>query len=313
MYLVLSWKKTLYWISLDISKLFCKTLLFTRKKKDKLEEAIFKSPQIQTRSKVFFFRLEKKPERRKKNTLVSFHRHHNHPPSPRSETSISKITRRTRPREKKRRERSSFKGEERSYFIPIGRNPPPTFLFNSRGIDRPPSPPLPYFPPLPRPPRIPKWKKSLRVPATTRFKRQLYKNNIDPGIRRGWRVRDPGFQPSIYIYIHTLVRFLSAREKRWYPTIIERVASTVSVNGRGRPSRVIFLVSKEYNTESRSFPPPHYGDRFKLASFMGIWLHRCCTCACGYFSLFLYLFEGNRWRVEFLWLIRELNVARGDA
>lgn len=213
MYLVLSWKKTLYWISLDISKLFCKTLLFTRKKKDKLEEAIFKSPQIQTRSKVFFFRLEKKPERRKKNTLVSFHRHHNHPPSPRSETSISKITRRTRPREKKRRERSSFKGEERSYFIPIGRNPPPTFLFNSRGIDRPPSPPLPYFPPLPRPPRIPKWKKSLRVPATTRFKRQLYKNNIDPGIRRGWRVRDPGFQPSIYIYIYTLLCGFYRRER----------------------------------------------------------------------------------------------------
>lgn len=72
MYLVLSWKKTLYWISLDISKLFCKTLLFTRKKKDKLEEAIFKSPQIQTRSKVFFFRLEKKPERRKKKHFGLF-------------------------------------------------------------------------------------------------------------------------------------------------------------------------------------------------------------------------------------------------
>ena len=141
---------------------------------------------------MFFFRLEKKKLKEgKKNTLVSFHRHHNHL-LPRSETSISKITRRARgheakkkrKRRRRRRERSSFKGEERSYFIPIGRNPTHTtdFSFQFEG-NRSASFPSHFPPPLQESRN--ERKSSLRVPATTRFKRQLYKNNIDPGIRRG--------------------------------------------------------------------------------------------------------------------------------
>lgn len=313
MYLVLSWKKTLYWISLDISKLFCKTLLFTRKKKDKLEEAIFKSPQIQTRSKVFFFRLEKKPERRKKKTLWSLSIGITIiPPPPAARHQFRKLHGARGHARKKEGNARLSRARREVILFPSGETHHRLF-FSIRGESIGLLPlPFPIFLPSPAP-------QESRNERSRFVSRRRHASNVSCIKIILILVFEGGEEWEIlafsraYIYIYTLVRFLSAREKRWYPTIIERVASTVSVNGRGRPSRVIFLVSKEYNTESRSFPPPHYGDRFKLASFMGIWLHRCCTCACGYFSLFLYLFEGNRWRVEFLWLIRELNVARGDA
>lgn len=85
--------------------------------------------------------------------MVSFHRHHNHPP-PFSHINFENYTAHEAAR-KKKRERWSFKGEERSYFIPIGRkipNQPIDFSFQFEGnrSASSSSSPLPYFPTEPQ-------------------------------------------------------------------------------------------------------------------------------------------------------------------
>lgn len=85
--------------------------------------------------------------------MVSFYRHHNHPP-PFPHINFENYTAHEAAR-KKKRERWSFKGEERSYFIPIGRkipNQPIDFSFQFEGnrSASSSSSPLPYFPTEPQ-------------------------------------------------------------------------------------------------------------------------------------------------------------------
>lgn len=129
-------------------------------------------------------------------------------------------------------------------------------------------------------------------------------------------MRDPGFQPSIYIlyiYIYTLVRFLSAREKE---TLIsydhrkkESLPPLLCFNQReGRDRRplvvVIFLVSREHNTEREREPffssIAGRGLRTALNSRVS-WEFGCIGAARVLAVTSVFLFEGNRWRrVKFL-------------
>ena len=104
----------------------------------------------------------------------------------------------------------------------------------------------------------------------------------------------------VYIYIYTFVRFLSAGEKETLISYDHRKKESLPPSlfqSEGGGETVVlswlwffsYLGNTTQKERERAVLFLHRGEgftyRFKLASFMGIWLHRCCTCACGYFCL----------------------------
>lgn len=104
----------------------------------------------------------------------------------------------------------------------------------------------------------------------------------------------------MYIYIYTFVRFLSAGEKETLISYDHRKKESLPPSlfqSEGGGETVVlswlwffsYLGNTTQKERERAVLFLHRGEgftyRFKLASFMGIWLHRCCTCACGYFCL----------------------------